>query len=159
MPIPSRHHSQKLHDHLGWPGPHHPDHSCQAWDFADDPYGILHHDMGACRRFIDPKRLIPIHLKKEGYTQLSTIIEHIGGDDRIDLISSNERFDDRNDWVVKLKLKSIGSLTSENNKPLEPAKFRISVFATGVLHEDEGERTDLVYIGEVEVLPTAAMIG
>lgn len=69
-PVQVHGHDRMFHDHIGWPSPDSPDHSCQAWDF--DHSCCMHHhavcEPKRCHDYIDMCKLWPIHLTKEGYT-------------------------------------------------------------------------------------------
>lgn len=76
-PIQVHGHDRMWHDHIGWPSPDHPDHSCQAWDF--DHSCCRHHhavcEPKRCHDYIDMCKLAPIHLTKEGYEAYAEVSE------------------------------------------------------------------------------------
>lgn len=77
LPQHVRPHRVDCHDHIGWPNPEHPDHSCQDAhiDYIDSLVPINrydHHKRGwyPIRRHLDMSKFFPIHLKDEGYTSV-----------------------------------------------------------------------------------------
>ena len=74
-PIQVHGHDRMFHDHIGWPSPDHPDHSCQAWDFDHTccRHGHAVCEPKRCHDYIDMCKLAPIHLTKEGYTACASV--------------------------------------------------------------------------------------
>lgn len=163
-PRPAHHHDRPWHDHIGWPDPYHADHSCQSWDFAHSCCSHDHnkHHCDHCKNYIDMNKLIPIHLKEEGYEGIHVVIEWIGGDPRV-LLDGAGAIDPHDDWIVRLYLHSTSERAKGDTEPLDRAYFRISVFAEGnqVLSErfdSRRNKKDLVCQAKVCVSPTAVSI-
>lgn len=166
-PRPAKPHCRTWHDHIGWPSPTHPDHICQAYDFADscEHHGMKGHpsrhvfNRGYCDQLIDARKLIPVHLLKEGYTKAEVKIEYMEGDDRVKLTGSAV-IDSTDDWIVRINLDSMPN-ASERGKPFKKAFFRVSVFASGdnILTEKHPvkNKRDLVCQVKVCVNPTAVV--
>lgn len=98
-------HSKRLHDHYGWPSPRHNDHIHQPYELIHemlhDPYideVHNHHEYhGHVRSLIDMKKLIPIHLIEEGYTNVKVAFaDTIEG-----LTVTSAHIDIDDDWVVR----------------------------------------------------------
>lgn len=162
-PRPAHPHDRPWHDHVGWPDPHHVDHSCQSWDFAHSCCSHDHHldhCPSHCKNFIDMRKLIPIHLTKEGYEEVKVVIEFIEGDKRVELDGVGV-IDPKDDWIVRLFLTSTSKRAGDNT-PFDKAFFRVSVFAEGnqVLSERITKRNkkDLVCQAKVCVSPTAVEV-
>lgn len=96
-------HNRDIHDHIGWPTPEHPDHSCQSWDFAHSccsldhgPTCRSHH----CSHYVNLGSMIPIHLRKEGYEDVKVILGENDG------ITATGEIDSTEDWIVRLAFTS-----------------------------------------------------
>ncbi len=156
-PIPVRHHSRLWHDHTGMPSPNHPDHICQWWNFAscDCVHGahkglLGHHERTAgkfgydgcgqhlhCRDFIDMSKLFPIHLIREGYTEvLCGIYPEIAG------IGITGYIDEIDDWIIRVH---ISAICESAISKMEQTNF--SIFVTN------GENSDPVMTGKIIVAP------
>lgn len=142
-PRPAHHHSRMHHDHVGWPAPDHPDHSCQDWDFAhsccsfDD--GKRRKDI--CRRYLDMGLVTPIHLSEEGYDAIS-----IAFADAPSGLTAHGSIDAEEDWVIRVLFSA---------KVEEAVKDRVEVpytiFAKGTVLGKEA--CDVVASGNLVVLP------
>lgn len=113
-------HSIDLHDHIGWPDPDHPDHSCQDahhGNLHDHPHhrnypGHIHpnhpyhpnihyhnghwHDPHI---LLDLSKTFPIHLKEEGYTTVDVVFK-----DPPEGITASAFIDDTEDWVIRVDI-------------------------------------------------------
>lgn len=160
-PVRAVHHCGPWHDHVGQPSPNHPDHVCQPHDFAHfwhdhsyhhnrnhNRYGIqtwghsdhdCPHPHWHSRHLIDMCKLWPIHLIKEGYTDVDVSLTN-----KIEGFSISGIIDPDNDWIVRL------IATADIDAAItEPWKTRFSVRV-----KDYGSnRTDMVAIGDIVVLP------
>lgn len=157
-PIPVHRHCRPWHDHVGWPSPSHPDHSCQEWDFASDCSTVagrleVHR---ACEHELDLARLVPVHFKEEyGDIEFRIRIADENGDVG-DEIEADAYLDPHDDWVVRIRLNaSVG-----NNPPIgKPRTFWFTVFYTG--YEDKADSGIIddkaLCKGEIIVMPTATI--
>lgn len=122
-PVRSHYHSREHHDHVGWPSPSHPDHICQDYEFAHSCHAHevkgYHHDR--CRHYLDMQRLSPIHLLKEGYTDID-----IAFDNKPDGLSAVGYIDNRRDWVVRIVIDSFVQDAIEDR-----IEVPYSIFASG----------------------------
>lgn len=141
-PIPARVHNRMLHDHHGWPGPRHPDHSCQLWI---PEAGHCIHGMQEChphcKHYINYSNVFPIHLSSEyeGYTGVSVAwVEEPEG------ISINAYIDPVEDWVVRIDVDCM-----DPNAIEEPQVYKFTVFV------NKANRRDIVALAELIVLPSA----
>lgn len=162
-PRPAHLHNRPHHDYCGWPDPKRVDHSCQAWDFAHDCCShdhSVHHCDSHCKNFIDPRKLIPIHLTEEGYTDIHIVCEFMEGDNRVSLDGVGV-IDPKDDWIVRLFMRATSNDRESNDvKPFDKAYFRVSVFVEGdkVLSErfdKHRNKKDLLCQAKVCVSPTA----
>lgn len=111
-PKPAHPHDRLKHDHLGWPDPRRPDHSCQYWDFArcdckkgyfhlTHPYtGVERYNceiQGKCKHYLDMRKVFPVHLIKEGYDEAT--IHFI---DPPEGLTATASIDEIDDWVINL---------------------------------------------------------
>lgn len=169
-PVPAHPHNRQLHDHLGWPGPDHPDHCCQDWDFARSCCSLHPHkpcDPGTCKRYLDMGRLVPIHLQEEGYAGFECHIVRIGEDGyqsdddpalTVDLIG----VDRADDWVIRLVLAH--NPTEDLDYPHKDNEERYFITVRGsrpstISTESGGAGKspikDVLAVGEVIILPVA----
>lgn len=165
-PVRATLHSRPWHDHLGWPNPDRPDRSCQNYDFAHHschkghridvpPFGSqLRHgahgcgQCGHCDDFIDLAEFFPIHLTAEGYTRVSVSFV-----DRPEGLTYEAWIDPKDDWIVRVFFSA-----NVDEAVREPQKCVFSV----KVHRDGGpspswkggERADIVYRGEIVIIPT-----
>lgn len=147
-PVPARPHDRMRHDMLGWPWPDKPDECCQEWDFDRRHCRRTPHLRCCpphCEHFIDMRRLVPIHLTAEGYTDCFVSVR---GDDNqdVDGLEILAVIDERDDWVVRVH---IDASLSFDSPVAEERHAHYSVFVM----DDKGHR-DLVSLGTVVVLPT-----
>lgn len=107
-PIPARPHDRMVHDMLGWPWPDKPDCSCQEWDFDRHRCRRTPHmkcDPPHCKDYIDMRRLIPIHLREEGYSGVEVILNDSEGNIvDTDTIEIEARIDETDDWIVRVSM-------------------------------------------------------
>lgn len=161
-PIPAEPHDRMRHDMLGWPTPDKPDSCCQEWDFANSCCRRTPHMKCCpphCEHFIDMRRLFPIHLLDEGYTDFEVeMIAAPGG------LSASASVDPVDDWVVRVDITAdIGMNNLLRSDDMNGTKFitQFSVFATAIgdreLSPDLGDRRDLIFNGNIVVIPTAHM--
>lgn len=137
-PIPARIHNRDLHDHEGWPGPHHPDGSCQEHEFASEEH--RHH----LAWYLDQSNLIPIHLTKEGYHVVKVALNTDKIPDEIEgSVSAVGEIDSKDDWIIRLKFSPKITSYIEDN-----ISIPFSVYAEG------DDAVDLVATGKLVVLPT-----
>lgn len=143
-PIPAQPHSRLLHDHLGWPSPDRPDRSCQDTDFA----AIVTKD-GRHRRYkwvnkyLDMSRLIPIHLRREGYSEevLVSVLEAPDG------LTWEAWIDPDKDWIVRVVF-----YTEEDTAVTESVHCMYSIRlqrGTGV-----DKRVNVLTRGRLTILPS-----
>lgn len=149
-PVHARHHNRMRHDMIGWPWPDKPDGCCQEWDFDRHPHRCGPHPKHRppdCRKLIDMRRLIPIHLIDEGYSKVSVnVVDADGGG--VDGISASGEIDENDDWIVRVSFDASvpGVLTPED----DPVECYYSVY----LNMDSNGVRDLAAIGRLTVLPS-----
>lgn len=142
-PVEAHCHSRAWHDHVGRPSPRHPDHVCQAWDFA---HSCCSFDRGKrecdrCSRYVDMDRMVPIHLRREGYTSVKVAL-----DDPPAGLEATGRIDADRDWIVRIDVEA-----SCEDAVKEKKEVPFTVFAEGTVL---GERVrDVVARGKIVVLP------
>lgn len=127
-----RNHDTKLHDHIGWPRPGHPDESCQM--FVEPAPWIPSHIA------IEPHDLEEIHLTEEGYTGATIIFEDstIGN-----AATATVQIDSEQDHII--------NLTVTVNLPTftdEPKETGFTIFAI-----KNASTRDAVCHGVLRVLP------
>lgn len=151
-PEPAMIHDRRLHDHIGWPDPRHPDHICQAQvqhlgprelrpphrrphhvcRFALEPSKCNHKGgCKSCRHYLDARTVFPIHLGRsnndvngEGYTNFYVVIvDHHGEIVPSSVINARAYVDESEDWVVRLDVEP--RLEHAINHPEE---FRFTIF-------------------------------
>lgn len=102
-PIHTHLHNVDMHDHLGWPNPDHPDHSCQAAHrhhlHPEDHYDHHRHGWHHPHHLLDMSHVYPIHLKKEGYKNISVALENPPSG-----LSVTGAIDSTDDWVVRVSV-------------------------------------------------------
>lgn len=147
-PVPALVHDRHWHDHIGWPSPTHPGHSCQLW--IPEKHHCLYDHREChlhCEHFIDYRRVIPIHL-------LSDYEDYSGADvawvDEPEGISINAWIDTVSDWVVR-----VGVDCRDPNAVREPQHYKFTVFVNNEDAEDQQFRRDIVALAELVVLPSA----
>lgn len=140
-------HDREWHDHIGWPSPTRPDHSSQAaYALKNTPYmyertteyndeGWVHPD-----RYIDMSMMHPIHLAKEGYTDVEVAFVNPP-----EGLSAYGHIDDRDDWVVRFMLNPMCSEAFE--KDLEVS---YTVFVKGNI--SGMKRRDVIARGTLKIL-------
>lgn len=149
-PIPAHHHDRMHHDMIGWPTPTHPDHCCQEWDFdrsccTRNPR--MKHCPPHCEHFLDMGRLIPIHLKKEGY---QTVTIKVLGSDKKDAegIEATGVIDNTDDWVIRV------SFDVQVPNLLIPDDGIETYYYSVYLNMHASMTRDLVAMGRLTVLPS-----
>ena len=171
-PVPAHPHNRQLHDHLGWPGPDHPDHCCQDWDFARSCCSLHPHkpcDPGTCKRYLDMGRLVPIHLKEEGYKDFDCSIVRVDEDgykseEAVNLDTDQIGIDSKDDWVIRLLLNHVSEGDVYPHKENEERYFitvrgkRPYVFRTeNPSRAMDPVIADVLAVGEVIILPVACV--
>ena len=156
-PIPVHRHCRPWHDHVGWPSPSHPDHSCQEWDFASDCSTVagrleVHR---ACERELDLARLVPVHFKEEyGKVELSASVVGIDGKEP-EALTASASLDDHDDWVVRLSMRA----SADNDLPPvgEPERYWFTVTYKGYSDENGADLLDSKVLckGEAILMPVA----
>lgn len=128
-------HCRDHHDHIGWPDPHHPDHSCQAYDYAQiDPH---HPERGYCgHNYVNIESMIPIHLIEEGYTDIEVVLK-----DSPSGITTSGYIDIYEDWVVRVLFDVSDHPSLDEDKDIEYAVFAV-----------KGNIRDVVMIGTLTIL-------
>ena len=136
-------HDPKLHDHLGWPRPGHPDSICQSpWEYHA---GALSPD--TFWQYVDMDKASRIHLTSdyEWYEQIEIELDDVdeeGEPVNHAAIDTSGWVDDDEDWVVKLKFEPRLEQFAG-----APKSFLFNAYATG------GGRRDLVTRGNLLVFP------
>lgn len=154
-PIPVHRHCRPWHDHVGWPSPSHPDHSCQEWDFASDcstAAGRLEVHR-ACERELDLARLVPVHFKEE-YSDVSfnAVATDEEGKDAGE-ITIKADLDDHDDWVVRVSIDALAMIVPPKGGP---KRFWFTVKYVGTIGPKAPEDYKVLCKGEIVVMPTAA---
>lgn len=142
-PIPWTPHDRPHHDHIGWPGPRHPDHSCQDHDFHIG--ACTHHDgVHGCdghKAYLDQRRVYPIHLLKEGYTEVEVALE-----DQPEGLTVSGHIDEKEDWTVRVDVDAQCEVAIKDR-----FETVYTVFAVG---EIDGKNVkDVVTRGKLVILP------
>lgn len=149
-PIPAHCHDRMHHDMIGWPTPTHPDHCCQEWDFdrsccTRDPR--MKHCPPHCEHFLDMGRLIPIHLKKEGYQDVAVKVFDSDKKDA-DGIKATGVIDDLDDWVIRVTFDvHVADL-------LIPEDGTETYYYSVYLNMKASRTRDLAAMGKLTVLPS-----
>lgn len=145
-PIPVHHHCRPWHDHVGWPSPSHPDHSCQDWDFATDCTTVAGREelVRACDRYIDLGRLIPIHFSEE-YEKNDFEINVVDEEGKADAdIEASASLDEHDDWVIRMQISA--------NKTMKPGDDPVKRWFS-LFHIGDDDRRTLVSKGAMIVMP------
>lgn len=142
-PVPAHPHCRTWHDHVGWPSPNHPDHSCQAWDFAHSccSHDAHRHCSDTCKDYIDMGKLSPVHLLREGYQDVIVSL-----DEAPDGFQAEGYIDTDKDWIVRI---IIGAMVPEALK--EKIEVPYTVFVEGFL--DDMKHRDVVSRGTIVIIP------
>lgn len=128
-PQHTHYHDRDYHDHIGWPDPKHPDHSCQ------DAYHIKHphwkydrHLVGwhHPHRYLDMSNCFPIHLSKEGYTKVT-----IAFDNKPEGLIASGYIDEDQDWVVCVDFYPMCSAAIKEDIEVPYTVFLDGTFTTG----------------------------
>lgn len=139
-PVRSHCHNRQHHDHVGWPSPTYPDHICQDWEFAHSCHAHdakgHHHDH--CEHYLDMEKLAPIHLSKEGYSNIEVAFDGAPSG-----LTATGTIDSDRDWVVRITIKS---------RVPSAVKERIDV-PYAVFASAGQTRKDAVSRGVVAILP------
>lgn len=140
-PVHAHLHDKHWHDHIGWPSPNHPDHICQVG--APMPYDAkfaAKHHLAPFDFYLDPKNLVPIHFREEGYT---SFLDAWREDTHPTMTIA---LDEKDDWIVK------ASVTASMNDAIEePQEYHFSIFGV----TSDNERKDLIVLGKMIVLPAS----
>lgn len=153
-PIPVHRHCRPWHDHVGWPSPSHPDHSCQEWDFASDCSTVagrleIHR---ACDHELDLARLIPVHFNEE-YSDVS--FNAVATDEEgkeANEIQIRADLDDHDDWVVRVSIDAKAMISPPKDRP---KRFWFTVSYTGTIGPKAPEDSKVLCKGEIVVMPVA----
>lgn len=142
-PVKVHPHSKHYHDYRGWPGPGKPDHSCQLWtpDLHCCKIGEHHECTPHCEHYISMDGVIPIHLRKEGYTDVKVTFQ--ASDEQPSAIYATGIIDPEDDWIVRVSLDIL-----DENAVYEPQVYKMTVFANA------NDRRDIVALTELIVLPS-----
>lgn len=142
-PVRWRPHNRPHHDHIGWPDPQHPDHSCQDHDFH--LRACTHHDgVHGCdghQVYLDQRRVSPIHLLKEGYEDIEIAL-----DEAPQGLTVVGHIDATEDWVVRVDVKAMCPDAIK-----EKVEARYTVYAIGDI--DGKNVRDVVARGKLVILP------
>ena len=125
-------HDQKLHDHIGWPNPEHPDAICQMLPGYKHPWTV---------RKVGPVSFEPINLLNEGYDEAYVTYED---EDAYDVLDTQAWIDDDDDCIVRMSV--LANLPSFSDKPKD---FRFTLF----IKKQDDSAIDAVCHGIVTVLP------
>lgn len=148
-PLPGVLHDKHWHDHIGWPSPRHPGHSCQLW-IPEPGYCApdLHYECAThAHHYVDMSRVIPIHLTSadEGYNSVSVAwVQQPQG------ITTTAWIDDDEDWIVRLNI-----ACNDPNAKEEPQTYKLTVFVNAPASTGKPARHDIVVLAELTVLPSA----
>ena len=142
-PVPAHPHCRPWHDHVGWPSPRHPDHVCQRWDFAHSccSFDEKKRECDHCHMYLDMSRLLPIRLRREGYTGAEVALDNPPSG-----LSASASIDADKDWIVRI---DVSAKSEEAVK--ERVEIPFTVFATGTVLGREA--CDVVSRGTLIVLP------
>lgn len=149
-PIPAHPHDRMHHDMIGWPTPGHPDHCCQEWDFDRHHCRRTPHLKCCpphCEHFLDMGRLIPIHLKDEGY-QTVTVKVLDGDRNAADGIKATGTIDAADDWVIRV------SFDIQVPDLLIPEDGTETYYYSVYLNLNAKRTRDLAAMGRLTVLPS-----
>lgn len=144
-PTKMRPHNRPLDDHMGWPDPRRIDHSCQLYEPFEAGVEPPHTAMGGrppVRKLLDMDRLIPIHLKDEGYKEL--FVTWSKGNPTTGITNYYAVFDEEQDWVIDLMVSVL-----DEADPQEEATYKFSLWIDGEYGQS------LVTTGEIVLLPAA----
>jgi hypothetical protein len=137
-------HDYHMHDHLGWPDPHHPGHACQALP----DYGPYAFSPGSVWNYVDMNKAIPIDLTSEyeGYTGATIALDTVDEDGNTVDVSNivvNAEIRDTEPWIVDLIFKP--NITSFAGKPKE--------YLFNSYLNMGNDRKDLLLRGKLVILP------
>lgn len=136
-------HDREWHDHIGWPTPNRPDNSSQAaYALKNTPYLYDKQEEGWTHpgRYLDMSTMYPIHLIKEGYTEVEVaFVEPPDG-----LVAHGEINPD-SDWVVRYMIHPMCDSALE-----EDVEVSYAVFVKGVINGKT--RRDVVARGTLKIL-------
>ena len=144
-------HDYHMHDHLGWPDPHHPGHACQA---LPDYYG-LSFSPASVWNYLDMHKAKKIHLLSdyEGYSSTGSVVFDTvdGKGDSVTLTGLSATLAIRpapEDWIVDITFNP--AIAAFADKPKE---FLFNSYIKS------GSRIDLFLRGRLAVLPGPASSG
>lgn len=124
-------HNPKLHDHIGWPNPDHPDAICQEISNMK-LYRMRHKDI----------ELQEIHLLKEGYNEVAVSFED---EEQAQNLTVNAWIDEDDDNIIRMIVGS--KFPTFSDKPVD---LRFTVFV-----KKDNATIDAVCHGFITVLPGA----
>jgi hypothetical protein len=156
-------HSVDHHDHVGWPSPNHPDHSCQEPIFhvkhgrqkgymsTGGYYMPGHKVVQPHEHYLDMSRLDPIHLKKEGYKNVQVKVH-----DWPEGLNAWGSIDAQDDWVVRVTFDANIPYLQKHKDKLHPEHndeyiFPFAVTVDNASESTEATRRDVVVNGIVVV--------
>lgn len=149
---PLDYHDAHLHDHIGWPGPGHPDHSCQRpWEYAD---GIA---LDTVYHYIDMEHAIPIHFMSDyetdnGQRQYQVNVQFDESNPQVDWTATIRNQPD--DWIIDIAFNPTFSFEDLEDGPVE-LKFGVTLSGsrgvTGLTSDS------LLFRGKLVVLPLRHM--
>lgn len=155
-PVRAHHHSRPHHDHVGWPSPTHPDHICQAWDFAHAccSFDSKKRKCDKCKHFLDMGLLAPIHLTKEGYQypkmNVAPLFDLEEGKTAKDLIKVSGNIRSDKDWIVDVTLHAFIEKDDDSHLT-QRHEFMYTLFMKSPT--DLGGGYDVLSEGKIIVLP------
>ena len=139
QPQPRVHHCRDWHDFVGQPTPDHPDHVFQP------PH---HHHHGHpwvngphCNTITKKCKTIPIHLTDEGYDKFTIDFDSESG------ITGTCKVDDKLDHILRVHISANVSDLKHHIDKERIIRYTIRAYIT------EANRTDVVVVGHIHVLP------
>lgn len=138
-------HDSHYHDHVGWPSPHHPGHSCQRL-----PHIPAQYHAGDFEYFdLDNPHPIPLTSNYEGYTDAYVVL-----DNPIDGLTVSAWLDEDEGNVVRMRAKA--AVATFEDKPKD-CRFTLFIHAPARTYDGkaEQERIDEVFHGMITILPGA----
>lgn len=137
-------HDREWHDHIGWPRPDRIDMSSQdAYAIGKHlyaPYDWPRHGWRIPHRYLDMSNAYPIHLRKEGYSNVEvTFVDPPSG------LKAEGYIDQEDDWVVRFM---VNPMCKDAIK--EDVDVNYTVFVNGTV--DGHSRRDVVAKGVLTIV-------
>ncbi len=144
-------HDREWHDHIGWPDPKRPDHSCQnayalrhGTPYVYDEEEAGWHHIG---RYLDMSSMFPIHLREEGYSDIDVAFANPP-----EGLDGHGYIDPDDDWVARFVIHPMCPEAAGRDIDVEYAVFALGQTGAYERSLPAYDRRDVIARGTLRIL-------